>query len=136
MTEIQRALANAAFNEAGGLWHASLINRHLVTFFVPFLPLERSHVRTCIERQLDLSLANEAFRYSLSKKEIIDRVLDMIEFSPPNSLLYSVSGCKKVQQKLDFILESHRMKQSKRPEEFWAHLFCPCLTFLRFFFLF
>ena len=89
-----------------------------MTFFVPFLPLERSHVRTCIGRQLDLSLANEAYRYSLSKNEIVDRVLDLIEFAPSDSLLYSVSGCKKVQQKLDFILESHRMKQSKRPEEF------------------
>ena len=94
----------------GGLWHASLINRHLVSFFVPFLPLERSHVRTCIVRLLDREHANnDQHRYRISDDEIIAQVLDLIEFSPPDLLLYSVSGCKKVQQKLDFILESNRI---------------------------
>jgi hypothetical protein len=93
----------------GGLWHASLINRHLVTFFVPFLPLERAHVRTCIQRQLEKEHINNKYRYKISDNDIIDQVLDLIEFSPPDSLLYSVSGCKKVRQKLDFILESNRV---------------------------
>jgi hypothetical protein len=98
------------FDIIGGLWHASLIQRHLVTFFVPFLPLERSHVRTCIHRQLDIAHENDKqAEYKLSDNDIVDRVLDLIEFSPPDSLLYSVSGCKKVQQKLDFILESNRV---------------------------
>ncbi|CAF3875477.1 unnamed protein product, partial [Rotaria sp. Silwood1] len=119
ITEFQRALANAAFSEPGGLWHASLINRHLVTFFVPFLPLERTHIRTCIQRQLQLAYKNDQYEYTLSDNDIIDHVLDLIEFAPPDSLLYSVSGCKKVQQKLDFILESHRMiKPKKSIEEF------------------
>ncbi|CAF4087688.1 unnamed protein product, partial [Rotaria sordida] len=119
ITEFQRALANAAFSEPGGLWHASLINRHLVTFFVPFLPLERSHIRTCIQRQLELIHKKDKYQYILSDNDITDRVLDLIEFSPPNSLLYSVSGCKKVQQKLDFILESNRVIPTKKPiEEF------------------
>ncbi|CAF3893325.1 unnamed protein product [Rotaria magnacalcarata] len=115
IAEFQRALANAAFSEAGGLWHASLIERHLVTFFIPFLPLERSHIRTCIRRQLELTHENDKHEYKLSDNDIIDRVIDLIEFSPPDSLLYSVSGCKKVQQKLAFILESNRgnVKQTK-----------------------
>ncbi|CAF4720812.1 unnamed protein product, partial [Rotaria sp. Silwood2] len=117
ITEFQRALANAAFSEPGGLWHASLINRHLVTFFVPFLPLERLHIRTCIERQLQLSHAKDKYEYILSDNDIIDHVLDLIEFAPPDSLLYSVSGCKKVQQKLDFILESNRVIRPKKTTE-------------------
>ncbi|UJR09216.1 hypothetical protein I4U23_013464 [Adineta vaga] len=110
ITEFQRALANAAFSEAGGLWHASLINRHLVTFFVPFLPLEHSHVRTCIQRQLDLARESEEYDYNKSDNDIVNNVLDLIEFAPPETLLYSVSGCKKVQQKLDFILERIRIQ--------------------------
>ena len=102
----------------GGLWHASLINRHLVTFFVPFLPLERQHIRTCIERQLQSTQENDEHRSTLDEREIVARVLDLIEFAPPDTLLYSVSGCKKVQQKLDYILESHRMSKAKPKEEF------------------
>jgi len=111
ITELQRALANAAHDEKGGLWHASLIKRHLVTFFVPFLPLERPHVRTCIQRQLEKEKEYEInkYEYKISDDDIIDHVLDLIEFSPPDISLYSVSGCKKVQQKLDFILESNRV---------------------------
>lgn len=89
-----------------------------MTFFIPFLPLERSHVRKCIQRQLQLVHSNEEYEYQLSDNEILDRVLDLIEFSPPDSLLYSVSGCKKVQQKLDFILESIRVTPKKPNEEF------------------
>jgi hypothetical protein len=135
ITEFQRALANAAFSEPGfeiifrliksycffikgGLWHASLINRHLVTFFVPFLPLERSHIRTCIQRQLKIAHEHDEYEYKLSDNDIVDRVLDLIEFSPPDSLLYSVSGCKKVQQKLDFILEGARVIRVKSKNEF------------------
>lgn len=118
ITEFQRALANAAFAEAGGLWHASLISRHLVTFFVPFLPLERSHVRTCIQRQLAAARANDEYDYRKSDNDIVGDVIDLIEFSPPESLLYSVSGCKKVQQKLDFVLERARVKRPKTTNEF------------------
>jgi hypothetical protein len=135
VTIFQRALANAAFNEPGfltfsnflfnkfsfplgGLWHASLINRHLVTFFVPFLPLERSHIRTCIRRQLELSNEDDEQKYKISDNDIVDRVLDLIEFAPPDSLLYSVSGCKKVQQKLDYVLEGNRIIPPEPKQDF------------------
>lgn len=112
ITELQMALTSAAFNEAGGLWHASLINHHLVTFFVPFLPLERRHIRKCVERRLDLVMANDHSEYSITRDEIVDQVLDQIEFFPPDSLLYSISGCKKVPQRLDYILEHYRIERA------------------------
>ena len=102
----------------GGLWHASLINRHLVTFFIPFLPLERVHIRECTQRQLTLARQSDEYEYKLSDNDIINRVLDLIEYSPPDTLLYSVSGCKKVEQKLGFILEGIRSKRDKTKNEF------------------
>ena len=91
----------------------------MVTFFIPFLPLERSHVRRCIERQLETTFDNEdQENFRLTKTDLADRVLDLIEFAPPDSLLYSVSGCKKVQQKLDYVLELNRIEQRKRTDEF------------------
>jgi hypothetical protein len=94
-----------------------LVDRHLVTFFVPFLPLEREHVRGCIERELEIILNNDKYEYELSKDDIIDRVLKLIEFSSSSSVEYSVSGCKKVHQKLDYIFESIRplLNKTKKP---------------------
>ncbi|CAF1209395.1 unnamed protein product [Adineta steineri] len=118
ITEFQNAFANTARSEPGGLWHGLLSNRNLETFFVPFLPLERSHVRTCVQRQLAIVRKHEEYQYKLSDNDIVAKVLDLIEFSPPDAQLYSVSGCKKVAQKLDFILEGIRMKPVKTKSEF------------------
>ncbi|CAF1092029.1 unnamed protein product [Rotaria sp. Silwood1] len=121
--EFQQALSSASFSEQGGLQSASLIDRHLVTFFVPFLPLERIHIHGCIKRQLQIILDNDEYEYELSEDDIINYVLNLIEFisSSFSSLEYSVSGCKKVQQKLHYIFESLQptlKKTKKRTEDF------------------
>ncbi|EDO43415.1 predicted protein [Nematostella vectensis] len=36
-----------AFNSNGGFWHTTLIEKHLIDYFVPFLPLERAHIKQC-----------------------------------------------------------------------------------------
>ena len=41
-------IAKGAFSEAGGLQHANVIEKSLVDHFVPFLPIERRHVKQCI----------------------------------------------------------------------------------------
>ena len=46
-------MAAGAFNEAGGLQHSRMIEKNLVDVFVPFLPLERRHVKTCVRQELD-----------------------------------------------------------------------------------
>ena len=40
-----------AFNEPGGLHGSSVIQKSLVDVFVPFLPLERRHVKMCAEQE-------------------------------------------------------------------------------------
>jgi hypothetical protein len=94
-----------------------LIDRHLVTFFVPFLPFEREHVRGCIERELEIILDKDEYEYVLSKDDIVNRVLNLIEFTSSSFVEYSVSGCKKVHQKLDYIFETIRpsLTKTKKP---------------------
>ena len=41
-------IAKGAFSEDGGLHHANVIEKSLVDHFVPFLPIERRHVKQCI----------------------------------------------------------------------------------------
>lgn len=100
----------------GGFQHASLIDRHLVTFFVPFLPLEREHIRGCIRQELQIMLQNEQYDYEFSEDDVINGVLNLLEFTSASSFQYSVSGCKRVHQKLNFVFENIR-STSKRKEK-------------------
>jgi hypothetical protein len=91
-----------------------------VTFFVPFLPLEREHIRSCIQQQLEIILENDQYEYEYSEDDVINRVLNLIEFtsSSSSSLEYSQSGCKRVPQKLIYVFESIRstLKRTEKPK--------------------
>ena len=50
--QLEPLIAAGAFNEAGGLQFSRVIERSLVDVFVPFLPLERTHVKTCVRNEL------------------------------------------------------------------------------------
>ena len=82
----------------GGLWHSSLIDRNLITAFVPFLPMERTHVKLCIED--DLRYKN----YEVTE-EIVNKVADVLPYYPPGADLFAASGCKRVSQKVDLVLD-------------------------------
>lgn len=114
----------------GGFQYALLIERHLVTFFVPFLPLERVHIRDCILQQLKILLKNEQDQYEYFEYDIVDRVLQLMEFTPSSSFEYSKSGCKRVQQKLNYIFEIIRstVKQKKISVELWYLVFLARFT--------
>lgn len=68
--------------------------RNLIDHFVPFLPLERNHVRSCIIDELrrqDVSYVEE---------ETISEILDELRWYPDDLRLYSKSGCKKISHKI------------------------------------
>jgi hypothetical protein len=47
--ELEEIILQSAYNEGdGGLKKSELVSRHLIDAFVPFLPLERKHVRLCV----------------------------------------------------------------------------------------
>ncbi|XP_063792511.1 torsin-1A-like [Pseudophryne corroboree] len=75
-------------NKNGGFWHSSLINKNLVDFFIPFLPLELRHVKKCI-------LAELRQRGLREDEELASRVAKVIS---------SDKGCKTVLAKLDLLL--------------------------------
>lgn len=82
-------------------WYSGLLKNELINAFIPFLPLEKRHIKQCIQRDLiskghsiDLNLveavANELFYHKL----------------PTSGLEFSVTGCKRVQDKVDFHIYS------------------------------
>ncbi|XP_015765851.1 PREDICTED: torsin-1A-like [Acropora digitifera] len=80
-----------------GFWHSSLLERHLIDYFIPFLPLERSHIKMCAKADLELK------GYPVTA-EILNRVADEMLYYPENFKVFSTSGCKKVSSKVDFIM--------------------------------
>lgn len=127
LLEFEKSLKNKSFNEdgeidflaqhsnpfiVGALWHTPLIEEDLISFFVPFLPLERRHVRQCIERELQRILDEEIEQYRINTKAFVDEVLGHIEFVSTKSkkftFEYARYGCKSVIQKTNTIFEMHR----------------------------
>ena len=82
-----------------GLWHASIIDSYLIDYYVPFLPLEREHVKNCI--RAELKNYNSSMNFKLNTEYIItesdiDQIADEHVYEPPGYKKYSSSGCKRV----------------------------------------
>jgi hypothetical protein len=52
LSNFSNLVSRGAFNENGGLHHSEIIDRSLIDLYVPFLPMERQHVKKCAEREL------------------------------------------------------------------------------------
>ena len=86
----------------GGLKNSSLILSGLVDFFVPFLPMERLHVKQCASVEIKRRFENHNLILDIEKhQEIINKVADEIQFYPEGENIYSISGCKQVMKKVD-----------------------------------
>lgn len=48
LSAFEQILEKASYNLEGGLRQAGLIEKHVIDHYLPFLPLEKQHVRKCI----------------------------------------------------------------------------------------
>lgn len=82
---------------AGGLRYSELIKKELISHFIPFLPLEKRHVRLCVI---------DYFRTkNVDPTEVqVNKAADMLQYEE----IFSTSGCKRVAQKVDLILEAEK----------------------------
>ena len=87
------------FIPSGGLWHSTLIAKDLISAFIPFLPLERKHIKLCIWDDLI------AKGYKKITTEILENVANEMRYLPKDTQIYSTSGCKRVSEKVDLIIE-------------------------------
>ena len=93
-------VSKGAFNEQGGLQHASIIDRSLIDIYVPFLPLEQYHVRQCVDKELE-ERGVEKIRLP---KNFLDQVVSQLSFWPADTKVFATAGCKRVVQKVDELL--------------------------------
>ncbi|NXW10999.1 TOR1B protein, partial [Fregetta grallaria] len=96
LKDLEPMLSVGVFNNKNsGLWHSSLIDRNLIDYFVPFLPLEHKHVKMCVRAEMI------ARGYAVDE-EVVQAVADEMTFFPREQQIFSDKGCKTVQAKLDF----------------------------------
>lgn len=92
-----------------GLYNAKIINSHLISHFVPFLPLEAHHVRQCIRAEFFKS-GHQPYAGDGSE------ILAQLEFfGPPGPKAFAVKGCKNVAEKINVILYQRYRRIRNRP---------------------
>nr|XP_027326992.2 torsin-1B [Anas platyrhynchos] len=95
LKDLEPVLSVGVFNNKNsGLWHSSLIDRNLIDYFVPFLPLEHKHVKMCVRAEM------KARGHAVDEK-VVEAVADEMTYFPKEAKIYSDKGCKTVQAKLD-----------------------------------
>eukprot|EP00057_Strongylocentrotus_purpuratus_P000719 XP_001181741.2 PREDICTED: torsin-1A [Strongylocentrotus purpuratus] len=102
--DMERLISNeVSGNSDDGFKKARIINSHLVSHFIPFFPLEASHVRQCIQAEFkDRGYESN----SLSE----DEVLAELQFDG----VFSVKGCKNVAEKVSIILFKIKSENRRR----------------------
>jgi len=96
--DLEQLINRGAFNELGGLHQSAVIDSSLIDVYVPFLPMERQHVKRCT--------MNEARLRNLTLSDgQIQTVVDSLTYWPESTKLYSTTGCKRVSNKIDLLQE-------------------------------
>uniref|UniRef100_T1GLT9 Torsin-1A C-terminal domain-containing protein n=1 Tax=Megaselia scalaris TaxID=36166 RepID=T1GLT9_MEGSC len=91
--DFEKILEIGSYNIDGGLKETSLIESHLVDHFVPFLPLERSHVRLCLQKEFEKW-------GSFPTEDIITEIIDNFVTFDKQTGMYATSGCKTLEKKV------------------------------------
>ncbi|XP_068190648.1 torsin-1A-like isoform X2 [Antennarius striatus] len=96
LRDLETVLSLSVFNnKKSGLWHTSLIDKNLVDFFVPFLPLEYRHVIQCVLSEMEA-------RRIPPDKNVADQVARDLIYFPKSERIFAVKGCKTIESKLDY----------------------------------
>lgn len=95
-----------------GLWHSALISNYAIDYFIPFLPLQRTHVKQCIHYEMEKVIKN--YEKIENIDDVIDKIADEMVYEPPGYNKYSLSGCKKVNSYVRKFAAEHMTSQKIR----------------------
>lgn len=96
MKDLEMILNNEVYNVDNGLWHSELISHNLIDFFVPFLPLERHHIKECIKVDLLRKDKNPTVA-------VVNKIADQMQYEKPD-MVFSSTGCKRVSTRVDYVI--------------------------------
>ncbi|GFR91418.1 torsin-like protein [Elysia marginata] len=118
LSDIENSIMLSVINadNHNGLYHSQLISNHLITSFIPFLPLEKEHVRACITDDIVKKYRWHFRNRHEVPEEYVDEVIQELNFYPAAEQIFSVTGCKRVSEKVDFVMIDKVLPKRKSGE--------------------
>ncbi|XP_030756424.1 torsin-1A-like isoform X2 [Sitophilus oryzae] len=101
LTDFEWLIKKGIFNEEGGFHHSDTIKNNLIDHYIPFLPLEERHIRSCIREEFRLKSVTNP------RKEHIEQIMQYIEWGPDSSKTFSKTGCKRIGQKVALLVAKY-----------------------------
>lgn len=86
----------------GGFYNSEILLKHMISAYVPFLPLERKHVKQCIR---DFVVQKLHYKPGKFPEKKVSEIAGEMSYFPKNSEIFSVFGCKRVQDLVFWIHE-------------------------------
>lgn len=109
LNDFESSIKNQIYNDESSMKYSSLISSHLINHYIPFLPLERSHVAKCVEENLMAKQGKNGIWFNKNEVERIKlQIFESLEWWPNDLKLYSNSGCKQVANKVNIAFEFKR----------------------------
>ena len=81
-----------------------MVGSSLIDLYVPFLPLERRHIKLCVEKEARVR------GLSLTEAELTE-ITASLTYWPAESGLFSTTGCKRVANRLDLYQEEEEEEE-------------------------
>lgn len=106
LVDMEKLITKAAINTKNtGLWHSELLLSHMISAHLPFLPMERKHVRQCIKDSL---ITKKYYRnHDNIDDRIVREIADQLPYFPDEEKMFSVTGCKRVPEKVDYVMAGY-----------------------------
>lgn len=70
--------------------NSAFAKKHVVDAFIPFLPLEKEHVKECVYAFMKRNRMNMGEKF-------VDEVADAVRYFPEEFEMFAVSGCKRIE---------------------------------------
>jgi len=96
----RRELENIVLNETGGLQGSQLISKKLIDHYVPFLPLEKYNIITCLEAAYD-RMGTPPCDPALN----FGKLADQLDYGPEENKIFAKEGAKNVDIVLNYAIE-------------------------------
>lgn len=84
------------------MYLSDVIVSHMITAYVPFLPLERKHIRQCIK---DVLVAQKYYKRKDIPEGDVRKIANQLTYFPADEEIFSVNGCKRVQEKVAYVMD-------------------------------
>ena len=97
----------SVYSTEAGFYRSRLIDSKHISHYIPFLPLEKQHLKSCIRVE-----AAKVGVPSLSE-ETMAAIIEELEFWPNDTQKYAVKGCKNVREKVYLHASKHRPSTGK-----------------------